>query len=148
MLHRRKLTIAVYSLGCVFLAAAVWADDQQHLLIRAKALYGIEGPWGEPGMVLVENGKIVAVGADIELPDGGKVTDVDALMPGIVNAYSMAGLAGGEAEVSREITPRIRYAGCGRLPVAAICRRVRCWYHNLANSAGHRKACFPVWRAS
>ncbi len=104
-LAKKTLLLALPLLNCLLLCTAVRGDEPQTVLIRAQHLYGGPGEWGQPGMVLVEQGKISAVGAEIEQPTGAALVEVESLMPGIVNAYSSAGLVGGEAEVSREITP-------------------------------------------
>lgn len=83
----------------------VRADQDAATLIKAKHVYTVDGKVLSPGQVLVRDGKLVAVGQTVEV--GGSVTEieVDTLMPGIINASSRAGLRGGGAEVSREVTP-------------------------------------------
>jgi imidazolonepropionase-like amidohydrolase len=94
---------------CCFWAQPARADD---LLIRAGKVYTMTGPPLTPGAVLVSNGKITQVGAKLEAPAGAKVIDLGSgfLMPGFVDAYSHAGIAGGVTETTREITPSIRVA--------------------------------------
>lgn len=81
------------------------ADDDGATLIRAKHVYTVDGEVLSPGQVLVRGGKLIAVGQEIEFDGSVRELEVDSLMPGIVNASSQAGLRGGGAEVSREVTP-------------------------------------------
>lgn len=74
------------------------------LLIQAQHLHRGNGQTLSPGMVLVEDGKIAAVGKAIDLPDGAREVQVHSLMPGMVNAASSAGIVGGGGESSREVT--------------------------------------------
>ncbi len=87
------------------LSSAAGADDATTMLIKAKHLITVEGETLSPGQVLVKDGKIAAVGATVESVGVSKAMEVHTLMPGIVNASSQAGLRGGGAEISREITP-------------------------------------------
>jgi imidazolonepropionase-like amidohydrolase len=85
-------------------AFPVKAED---LLIRAGKVYTMTGPPLVPGEVLVSNGKIAQVGAKLTAPAGAKVIDLGSgvLLPGLIDAYSHAGIAGSPAEMTREITP-------------------------------------------
>ncbi len=83
----------------------VHGDEAHEVLIRARHLYSADGRWGEPGDVLVRDGKIVAVDVELAAPATARVVEVDSLMPGMVNVVSNAGISGGDAEVSREIAP-------------------------------------------
>ncbi len=94
------------------LTGLLWAPPAhaEDILIVASKVYTMTGPPLTPGAVLVSKGKIVQIGAKIEAPAGAKVIDLGAgvLMPGMVDAYSQAGIAGGVTETTREITPAIR----------------------------------------
>jgi imidazolonepropionase-like amidohydrolase len=79
--------------------------DNGRILIKANRIYTPDGLWGEPGEILVIDGKIKFVGAQVELALPAKTIEVDAIMPGLVNAYSSAGLNSGDTEFSREVTP-------------------------------------------
>ena len=80
------------------------------MLITAAKVYTMTGPPLAPGAVLVSNGKIVQVASKLTPPSGAKVIDLGGgvLMPGLVDAYSSAGVAGHPAETTREITPDYR----------------------------------------
>jgi len=82
----------------------------EELLIRAGKVYTMAGPPLTPGAVLVSNGKIVQVGAKLTAPAGAKVVDLGSgvLMPGLIDAYSSAGIAGRAEEITKEVTPAYR----------------------------------------
>ncbi len=65
----------------------------------------------ERGTVLVEDGRIVAVGEEVEIPEGTKVYDATGkvVMPGLIDAHCHAGLfpdgVGWEHSDGNEMTP-------------------------------------------
>jgi imidazolonepropionase-like amidohydrolase len=85
-------------------------SDAEELLIRAGKVYTMTGPPLAPGAVRVANGKIVEVGPKLTAPAGATVLDLGSgvLIPGLVDAYSSAGIAGSTAEMTREVTPAYR----------------------------------------
>jgi imidazolonepropionase-like amidohydrolase len=93
--------------GLLLLAAPVRAEDY---FIQAAHVYTMTGKRLTPGAVLVSNGKITQVGSNLKAPPGAKVIDLGqgVLMPGLVDAYCTAGIAGGPAEITREVTPDYR----------------------------------------
>ncbi|GAB5404120.1 MAG: amidohydrolase [Aureliella sp.] len=96
--------IATLSIVCLF-SCAINAEENKATLIQAKHVITVEGETLSPGQVLITGGKIAAIGETVESPASVDIVEVDTLMPGIVNASSRAGLRGGGAEISREITP-------------------------------------------
>src|SRR5438128_3131281 len=95
------------TLAVLFPGTPARAED---LLIQAAKVYTMTGPPLAPGSVLVSKGKIVQVGSKLTAPAGAKVIDLGSgvLMPGLVDAYSSAGIAGGPAEMTKEVTPDYR----------------------------------------
>ncbi len=79
------------------------------ILIRAGKVYTMTGPALEPGAVLVSDGKIVSVAKEIDAPQGAQVIDLKSgtLIPGLVDAYSQAGLTG-EDDLTKEVSPSYR----------------------------------------
>ena len=75
----------------------------------ARILTGTGAPIAD-GVILVENGKIVAIGAGIQIPDAAKVVDLGGatVIPGLVDANLVLWLDGMENEEAREITPEYR----------------------------------------
>lgn len=96
----------------LFLAFALHAASVQaeELFIKAGRVYTMTGAPLAPGQVIVRDGKIARVGADLTVPAGARVIDLGTgvLLPGLVDAYSHAGLTEGVAEQTREITPSFR----------------------------------------
>lgn len=103
----RRIPKASLLLSIVLLALPARAED---LLIRAAKVYTMTGPPLAPGAVLVSGGKIARVGPSIEPPSGARVIDLGngVLLPGLVDAYSHAGIAVSSSEITREITPGYR----------------------------------------
>ncbi len=94
-------------LAAVLIAAVSWSASAEENRVRIKAqhIYTVDGDVISPGEVLVTNGRIAFVGTSIELELPATELEVHTLIPGLVNASSNAGIAGGQAEVSREVTP-------------------------------------------
>lgn len=63
--------------------------------IRAGKLIPIQGEPLENAVVLIENGKIVKVGTDIEIPVEAKVIDASqqVVMPGFIDVHNAAGMS-------------------------------------------------------
>lgn len=66
----------------------------------------------ENAVVLVENGKIKAVGRDISVPAGATVVDVKGmhLTPGVIDCHSHIATDGGVNEASHSVTSEVRIA--------------------------------------
>lgn len=94
------------TLIALIIAPAIQADD---VIINAKKLYTVAGEVMEPGSVYISGGKIKAVGNKLTA-EGAKTIDVEVLIPGLVDAYSQAGLEQ-SAERTREVTPDLTTAG-------------------------------------
>lgn len=86
--------------------------------IRGEIVYTMEGPPIPDGVVLVEAGKITAVGpaSEIALPEGTPVRKVAVVTPGIIDAHATVGLSGilnydhdqEQLEGSEPIQPELR----------------------------------------
>jgi imidazolonepropionase-like amidohydrolase len=94
-------------LALLLLVGTAGAED---LLIRAAKVYTMTGPPLAPGAVHVSGGKIVRVGAKLDAPAGATVIDLGqgVVLPGLIDAYSHAGIAGNAEEMTREVTPDYR----------------------------------------
>ena len=90
---------------CTSIVAQESKLPENRILLKAKHVYTGTGQVYSPGQVLVQDGKISYVGEKIELSLPAKEIEIDSVIPGLVNASTSIGLAGGTAEVSREITP-------------------------------------------
>lgn len=68
----------------------------QDLAVRGKIVYTLAGAPLRDGVVLVRDGKIVALGTapQVEIPPGVETLDAAVVTPGLVDAHSVVGLAG------------------------------------------------------
>jgi len=105
---RTRLTAAVASLFLVVLWA-VPAAAQDVAITNATVLTITNGTI-ENGTVVIQNGIITAVGANVEIPAGIEVIDAEGgyVMPGIIDAHSHAAIEGGINEGSESVTPEVR----------------------------------------
>jgi len=104
------LTVAFLS-GAAPLAAETVA-------VRGETVYTMAGEPLSPGVVVVEDGRIVAVGsaAEVEIPAGAEVIEAAVVTPGLIDAHSVVGLAGhlnqphdqDQLEASSPIQPELR----------------------------------------
>ncbi len=88
------------------------------LLIRNGLVKTMEGPDIENGQILIDNGKILAVGQELEVPAGTPVLDVGGCLvaPGFVEAHchigleeEMVGAVGNDVnEATNPLTPQMR----------------------------------------
>ena len=97
-----------YPLGTYGLTAA----PEQAAIAFTDATVWTSGPDGtlENATVLIENGKIVAVGKDIEIPEGVKQIDCGGkhLTPGLIDCHSHIATDGGINESGQAITAEVR----------------------------------------
>ncbi len=89
----RLAALATFT-ACTSLASSV---DAQTIAITGGTVYPVSGPKIENGTVLIANGRITAVGRDVQIPDGA--TRIDArgkwVTPGFINSATTLGLAEG-----------------------------------------------------
>jgi imidazolonepropionase-like amidohydrolase len=101
-------------LGLWLVAATAAAAEKPKGLALVGATVLTVGPQGtlENATVLIENGRIAAVGRDVMVPAG--VTRVDArgryVMPGIIDAHSHTAIDGDVNECSDSVTAEVRIA--------------------------------------
>jgi imidazolonepropionase-like amidohydrolase len=64
----------------------------------------------DKGTILVQGGKITAVGTDVEIPAGVHVVEAEGLyvMPGMVDTHSHIAISGGTNESSLAVVPEVR----------------------------------------
>lgn len=72
-----------------------WATAQDRLAIKGATVIPVVGERIENGTILISDGRIEAVGADVDIPVEAKVIDVSGrfVMPGIINVHSSAGMS-------------------------------------------------------
>ena len=66
----------------------------QRLAVVADTLYTMAGPPIVNGVVLIEDGKIERVGADLRVPDGVRTLRASVATPGLVDVRGTVGLSG------------------------------------------------------
>lgn len=91
-----KKLIVLILIAVAVLAALVFgsaAEPARHLIKNAKVV-PMAGPGFDRGDILIEDGKIKAVGKDLSAPEGTPVLDAAGLTayPGIIDAYTHYGL--------------------------------------------------------
>jgi imidazolonepropionase-like amidohydrolase len=81
-------------LGAVLIASFANVSSAQTIAITGGKVYPVSGPVIENGTVLMRDGKIVAVGANVAIPSDAQRIDATGkvVTPGIVNAATQLGL--------------------------------------------------------
>lgn len=117
--HRRASMMyrplwAVVSVFCILQSASAFAQTA----IRAKTLHTLSGPAIQDGVVIMRDGKIIAVGpaASTPIPAGVRVLEAVVATPGLIDAHSTVGLSGilnyahdrDQIEHSEAIQPELR----------------------------------------
>ena len=102
---RAALVVAV-ALAC----CAAGAQDGGVLVIRAGEVIPVAGPPIAPGVVVVRDGRIAAIGPAEAIPEGARVIEAPdgVVMPGLVAAYTT--LAETERNTEESVTPELRMA--------------------------------------
>lgn len=102
-----RLVTGHWLLVTLLIAHVTFADT---LALRNAKIYTVSGGVIEGGTVLMENGKIKAVGQNVAVPSDATVIDATGkvVMPGIVDANARFGVRGMSNEQAAEITPQVR----------------------------------------
>ncbi len=111
---RRRARIGAAGVAVLAMAAIHGGGAEvraQTVALTGGLVYPISSEPVEGGTVLMVDGRIAAVGADVDIPAGAEVVDVtgSVVMPGIVDAMSYYGLAAEDMnEVPTPLTPELR----------------------------------------
>lgn len=83
--------------------------EMDHFAVTNAEIWTVSGETIPNGTVVVKDGKIVAVGEDVEVPGGADVIDAQggALIPGIIDCHSHLGIEGGVNEGSLAVTAMV-----------------------------------------
>lgn len=102
----------------MILASAGGAAAAGDIAVRAGRLHTVSGAVIEDGVVVVRDGKIVAVGSvgDTPIPAGIQVVEAAVVTPGLIDAHTVVGLAGylnqdtdqDQLETSDPVQPELR----------------------------------------
>ena len=76
------------------ICAASFALAKAQVAIKGETVYTVSGNPIQNGVVLIKNGKIENVGANLSIPPGYKIYEAKVVTPGLVDARSMVGLSG------------------------------------------------------
>lgn len=85
------------TLGAAILAGAAILGGQHavaQVAVKGETIYTMAGAPIKNGVVLVKDGKIEAVGANLSIPQNYKVFSAKVVTPGLVDAHTSVGLAG------------------------------------------------------
>ena len=87
-----KLSV-LWSMSVMAFAGTDSNSNTQMTAITNGRIYPISGPIIEKGVVLMQGSKILAVGEDVNIPEGAKIIDAAGkhVMPGIVESHSHMG---------------------------------------------------------
>ncbi len=88
------LVIVVAALAVMLFGAPAGADNPRVILITNADIHPVVGPRIEKGQILVQDGKIAAIGPSVAAPEGAFVIDAAGLQvyPGIIDGYTHYGL--------------------------------------------------------
>ncbi len=91
-MSERKFTIAAALIGTSLSTAAVAQD----IVVRGERVYTMAGAPIENGVVVITDGKIVAIGpeASTEVPERYEQLSAAVVTPGLVDAHTVVGLTG------------------------------------------------------
>ena len=111
----RIATTLLAAASALALAPAALAQD---VAIRGETVHTMAGPAITDGVVVIDDGKIVAVGpaASTPIPEGFSVVEAKVVTPGLVDARTVVGLAGymnqphdqDQLDTSAPVQPQLR----------------------------------------
>ncbi|MDX5437449.1 MAG: hypothetical protein LPK03_09665, partial [Pontibacter sp.] len=84
-------------LAAALLAGVAILGVQQavaQIAVKGETIYTMAGAPIKNGVVLLKDGKIEAVGANLQVPQNYKVYSAKVVTPGLVDAHTSVGLAG------------------------------------------------------
>jgi imidazolonepropionase-like amidohydrolase len=101
--------IAAFAVCTMIPGQARAQDDANATLIKNATILTVTHGRIEHGSILIRDGKIVAVGADVEAPAGAKVIDATGLyvMPGIIDCHTHIAVDGDVNEGSTSVSSMV-----------------------------------------
>ncbi len=98
------------TLGVALLAAALPAVGQvapERVALTGVRILPISGPAIDKGTILIERGRIAAVGEDVEVPFDARVFELDGrtVMPGLIDVHTWRGMD--QPNETRPVTPQL-----------------------------------------
>src|SRR5271168_4519112 len=106
---RRAILLSAL-LMVAFVPSAAFAQASNTILIQNATILTITHGNIEHGSILIRDGKIAAVGADVKAPEGATVIDASGqfVMPGIVDCHSHIAIDGGVNEGAPAVSSMAR----------------------------------------
>ena len=112
----------VRTLGALLVGALLVSTATAQVAVRAKQLHTMNGAVIENGVVVIENGKITAIGeaSSTTIPNGMRELEAEVVTPGLIDVRSTLGLSGAynsnigpvrdqdQLETSSPIQPELR----------------------------------------
>ena len=100
---------SIFALSLLSLCILASAPGAENIAIKAGTILTISGDSIENGVILVEDGKVKAVGQDVNIPEDARVIDASGkfAMPGLIDACSRLYVIEGELDESRAIAPEL-----------------------------------------
>lgn len=101
--------ISVMLLLCATAAGDMVRPDDVVIAVRADRVETVAGDVIQNGVIVIRNGRIEAVGADVKIPDGAEIIDAPdkTVFPGLINPLSRAGLSSGGYGSSSSVQYRV-----------------------------------------
>ena len=86
----------VLGAALLFVGIASTSTVDAQIAVRGNTVYTMAGPPIKNGVVVIRDGRIIAIGtADtIRIPEGYKVLKAKVVTPGLIDAHSTVGLSG------------------------------------------------------
>lgn len=107
---RRAITAAALAAVTAASSAAATSAQERPIAFRGARVYTVTGGVIENGTVVVQGGKIRAVGATVAVPEGAEVRDVTGkvILPGLVDTHSHVAIRGDVNEGTGPVQPALR----------------------------------------
>ena len=109
---------ALILLVCLTCLLATPAPASAQVAVRGKTIHTMAGPPLTDGIVVIQDGKITAIGRaeQIAVPDGFRILEAEVVTPGLVDAHTTVGFSGilnikhdqDQLESSAPIQPELR----------------------------------------
>ena len=116
--HACGSMLQVIATGLLILVGLGNATASAQVAVRGKTVYTMTGAPIEDGMVVIQDGKITAIGrsGQIAVPQGFRVLEAKVVTPGLIDAHSTVGFSGilnhahdqDQLEHSSPIQPELR----------------------------------------
>ena len=103
------MTTRLFMVLCFVLSSLITTAQEKPIAYTGALIYTINGEPIENGTLIIQNGKISAVGKNIKIPENAEINDVKGkiIMPGLVDTHSHLGNGSG-GDMSEALHPDVR----------------------------------------